>query len=246
MVTVRQISKVSRCGGREYLGHSLFKLGRDFPVVIEKVPASGHRVSSPSRLSPGVFLAGVVQNKVQAQGDIPPTAGIGQCLQIFHGTQVGAHPAKIGYGIASIAFSRRGVQKRHQMEVVDSTFLQVSQLLPHAVQCSGKTRRIEHHTQHLAGPAPVRIGQPFFIPSPKSTLTLGQGGFQHLQKIGIGLFIIPIERGIEPPEFFLAGCQSFFKQSGFLHRAVSFQDSTSLRVGMAGMAPGRVQVRAAA
>ena len=99
----------------------------------------------------------VVHYKVHAHAHLFLMAGAAQRSQLLHRTQSRLHLPVICYRIASITFSLRGIQKRHQMQVVYVACFQVRQLFLHTLQIAGKSIDIQHHTKHILTAVPCRL-----------------------------------------------------------------------------------------
>ena len=110
----------------------------------------------------------MVHNKVHADADFFVMAGLGQILKILHGSQLRLYFTEIGNGISTVGTSFRSFQKRHQMYIVYTTFLQIIKPRFHALQIACKIIHIEHHAHHVILFIPFRISLPLTVQSLQS------------------------------------------------------------------------------
>ena len=188
-----QIGEITGCRGGEHLGNGLLVPVGFLPVVIEKVPAAGNRVSRSGGLGPGVFLAGVVHHEIQAHTDALLPAPVCQGFQIFHGSQLRLHPPEVRNGVAAIAAVLGGFQQGHQMEIIDAALCQIGQLFHHANQVSGKGIHIEHHAQKVIAPIPAGVFCSYLIQLPQRRISILKTAFQHLKEIGKDSIVFSVE-----------------------------------------------------
>ena len=153
-------AEVAGRGGGEDLGHGALKLVGDVPVVVEKVAVLVRLVPSAGALCPLVVLAGVVHDKVKADGDAALVAVGRELRQILHRAEGGLHLAKVGHRIAAVAAAHGAFQQGHQVQVVDAGLLNVVELFPHALERAGKAVHIHEHADQIVPPVPVGIGEP--------------------------------------------------------------------------------------
>ena len=105
----------------------------------------------------------MVHDKIHADVDAFFVAGFGQILQILHGAKLFLHLAEIRHRIAAVRTALHRVQKRHQMNIIHITFLNIIQLRLHALHIAGKIINIEHHAQHVVGLIPARMLLPLRV-----------------------------------------------------------------------------------
>ena len=110
----------------------------------------------------------MVHNKVHADADFFVMAGLGQILKILHGSQLRLYFTEIGNGISTVGTSFRSFQKRHQMYIVYTTFLQIIKPRFHALQIACKIIHIENHAHHVILFIPFRISLPLTVQSLQS------------------------------------------------------------------------------
>ena len=91
-------------------------------------------------------------------------AGIGQSFQILHCPEFFLDFTEVGHRIPAVRTSLCRIQKRHQMDIVYITLLQIVQPTLHTFQISCKIVNIHHHSDNIVSAEPVRLLFPLFIP----------------------------------------------------------------------------------
>ena len=112
-----------------------------------------------------MLLARVVHDEVEAQAHALLVASRRQIRQILHGSKLRIDLAIIRDRVAAVALSLRALQKRHQMDIIYSTFLQIIQLLLYSLQRARKAVRIKEHAKHVVPAVPIRHGLPCSVPA---------------------------------------------------------------------------------
>ena len=105
----------------------------------------------------------MVHDEIHAHIDAFVMAGRRQVLQILHGTQALLDFPEIRHCVAAIGAALRGLQERHQVDVVHIAFLDVIQPGLHALHVPGKIVDVEHHPQHVIAAVPSRVRLPGMI-----------------------------------------------------------------------------------
>ena len=159
--------EVSGCRGRKDLGDSLLKLVRNIPVVIEEIAVLVLLLPRPGPARPLMVLAGMVHDEVEADTHPVVMTFIAQLGQVLHGAEFRLYLPEIRNCIAAVAPPRRALQKGHQVDVVQTAFLQIIQMFPHALQGPCKAVGVHEHAQHLISLVPLRHLFAHLIPLPK-------------------------------------------------------------------------------
>ena len=214
MIAFRQPCEVSGGGGGEHLGHGLLIAVGDIPAVKEEVTAHVLAFAAPCPLCPLVILAGVVHDEVHADLNALFVAGFGEVFQILHGAQGALHLAEILHGIAAVAALGNRIQEGHQVDVVDITFLNIIQLLFHAVDGAAEIIDVEHHAQKIIAAVPVGIGLLFAVDGLQTVAALLIKLAQILDQLKEhGAVVVKLH--IQPPQLVVVLLQPQFKFRNF-------------------------------
>ena len=192
--------EVAGRGRREDLGHGLFKLVGNVPVIVEKVPVLVFLLAGAGAPGPLMVLGGVVHDKVQADAHAAVVALVAELCQVLHGTQFRLYLAEIRDSITAVAPARRALQEGHQVDIIEAALLQVVEVLPHAVQGPGEAAGVHEHAQHLVALVPVRHLLAHLIPFLQDIRPLRIILVEHAAEIIKGLLVIVVELRVEPLE----------------------------------------------
>ena len=214
---VIQPCKVTGRGSREDLRHRLLILIRNVPVVKEEVSAARHFIPCSGSFCPCMVFTRVIHHKVKAQADPLLVADIRQLFQIFHGAEFRLHAAEIRHGISTVAPLLYGFEQRHQMQVIDTAFLQIGQLLLHSLQSAGKCIHIHHHPQKLIAVIPVWVHKPFLIENTQRVTAFLIITAKHFKKIFKCSRVIMIKLTVKPLQFVVAFTETFFHFFKIIH-----------------------------
>ena len=163
MAAVGPPCKVPGSRGGEYLGHSPLILRGNLMIVKEKIPAHIFPVPLAGPPCPLMVLRGMVHDKIHAYVDSFFMAGCRKLLQILHGTQVLLHFPKVRHGVSPVGSAFRGLQKRHQMDIIHITLFNIVQFRGDSFHISREIVYIEHHAQHIIALIPVRTALPVCV-----------------------------------------------------------------------------------
>ncbi len=157
MADILKPCEIPRSRGGKNLRHRFLILGRYIPAVIEKVTAHILSVTLTSLLRPLVILRRMVHDKIHADINALLMAGCRQGVKIFHGSQLFLHFPEICHRVPAVGASLWRIQKRHQMNIVHVTLLNIIKLRLHTFHIAGKIVDIKHHAQHVV------LLIPFFV-----------------------------------------------------------------------------------
>ena len=203
--------KVPGRGRREDLGNSLFEFIRDRPVVVEEIPVLVFLLPGTGALRPLMVLTRVVHDKVEADTHAVVVALVAQLRQVLHRPQLRLHLPEIRNRIAAVAPARRALQKRHQVDVVQSALLQIVQMLAHTLERARKAVRVHEHAQHLISPVPLRDFLAHLIPLLELRRALRIILIKHTAEILERLLVIVVELCVKPLEFIIVLCEPLRK-----------------------------------
>ena len=160
---LRQPRKIPRRCSRKYLRHRRLELSRNIKAVIEEIPAHILAVPLSCLHCPLMILGSMVHYKIHAQVHSLVMAFLCKLRQILHCSKIRPYLPEISYRIAPVGPALRCIQKRHQMNTVHITVLQIRKLLPYSLQIPCKVIYVQHHAQHILLPKPLRILLPPLI-----------------------------------------------------------------------------------
>lgn len=80
-----------------------------------------------------MILRGMVHDKIQTQADPLLVTLLRQLFQILHRAQLLLNLTEIRHRIAAVRPALYRIQKRHQMDIIHPTALDILQLFPHPV-----------------------------------------------------------------------------------------------------------------
>ena len=163
MLLIRQICKIPRCGGREYLRHGLLIQGRYVGIFKEKVTAHILPVALSGLFRPFMILRGMVHHKIHAYVYPFFMACPRQILQVLHRSQVLLHLPEVRNSIPSVGTPLRRFKERHQMDIIHIALLYIIQPGLHAFHIPCKIVDIKHHPKHIVLFIPVLMFFPLFI-----------------------------------------------------------------------------------
>lgn len=116
-------------------------------------------ITSQGGFRPGVFLGDMVDHVVDANPDVFFSQRIQQCDEIVHRPQARIDPTIVFDGISAVVFPVAGFEQRHQMEIGDSEFLEIVDLLDHLLQITREQIDIQGHPDAVL--AEVSVGVRF-------------------------------------------------------------------------------------
>jgi len=209
--------EIARRCRRENLRHVFLIFRGNSPVIVEEIEVLVIRIAGACLSCPFMILGRMVHDKIHADADIGCMAFFREFLQIRHCAELRFNGTEVRNGIAPVAPSSRAFQKRHQMKVIDSAFLEIRKFFPHPVQVSGKRLHVEAHAEHIIALIPVRISLSFSIESLQRFRTPGIKIFQHFQQPFKRRNVFAVQFAVEPFQFVIVPAQPFFKS--LIHKA---------------------------
>ncbi len=152
-----QISKITRRRGGKYLRYSPVILLRYGRIAVKEVTAHIFPVAFSCLFRPLMILRGVVHDKIHAQVDFSLMTRLCQICQLFHRPKLRLYLPKIRHRISAVRAAFGRLQEGHQMDTVHITGRQIVKLFLHSCQISRKIINVQHHSQHVISPEPLRI-----------------------------------------------------------------------------------------
>ena len=128
LLDIVQPGEVARRRGGEYLRTGLLIKSGNVIGVKEEIAVLIFPFPCACALRPFVILGGMVHNEVQTYADSAFMAGGSNRCEILHGSQFRLYGTEICHSVTAVAAPFRGSQKRHQMQIVHITFLNIIQL----------------------------------------------------------------------------------------------------------------------
>ena len=176
--------------------------------------ACSHQVKPPGAAGPGVVLAGVIHHEVQAHGDAPFMAVLGQLGQILHGAQLRLDLPEIRHGIAAGAAAGGALQQGHEVQIVDPGLLNVIELLLHPLQGPGEAVHIHQHAHQVVAAVPVGILLPAAVGDAQGLRPGVIGLPEHLHEAVVGRHVAVVKLAEQPFELVAvtreAACEFLF------------------------------------
>ena len=151
-----QIGPVTRRRGGEHLRHIARVLVDHLLIGFEEVPAHVLALARPRAAGPFVLFGRMVHHEVHAQAHAPLMTGGGEVRELVHRAEPRLHAAEILYRIAAIgtALVGRGIEERHEVDVVHMATLEIGKLVLDALDGTGEVVDIHLHAEHVLAPVP--------------------------------------------------------------------------------------------
>ena len=209
--------EVAGCRLGEDFGDRLFIFVRDVPVVVEEIPGLGEGVSGAGGLRPGVVLARVVHDEVEAEGHAVPPAVVGQGFEVFHGAELRVHVAEVRDRIAAVAPAFRALEDGHEVQVVDARLFEVVEVFPDALQRAvplgaraAEGLDVHQHAEEVPALVPVRLLPSLFVEFLERRLPVVEVVLQHGEEVVVG-FLVMVQLHVERFQFFFRSGQALLE-----------------------------------
>ncbi len=190
--------EISRCGLREHLRNRFLELIRDIPVVKEEIAVLILLLAGFRAPCPLMVLRRVIHDKIKAGADSLLMAGTRKVRKVLHRSQFRLHFPVIRDRIAAVAAAGRALQQRHQVKIIHTAFLDIVEMLLHALQILRKALHIHQHAGERSVLIPVRCDLACFIELLQLRAPLLIIAVKHRKKIVKRLLISVIKLAIEP------------------------------------------------
>ncbi len=149
--------KITGSRSRKYLWNRLFIAVWNFVIVIKEITAHIFPVAVPCLFCPCVIFRGMIHHKIAADIYFSFMACPRQILQVPHCPHFWGNLTEIADCVTSVRLSLCRLQKRHQMNTIHITLLQIIQFLPDTLHIFCKIINIEHHAKQIVLLIPVGI-----------------------------------------------------------------------------------------